>query len=137
MSNEPRPGSGVVKIVLFSVTGLILAFVVTMVVLGCLRLYRHPERYVSQNNSEQPKRNRARGLTRAILDTIPIVNFTENGESGADESKTQIPEQENPQTSEIATGSEHNSSSTVSGRSAKWIHEMICAARFDRALGCC
>ena len=101
-SNEPKPGSEVVKIVLFSVTGLILAFVVTMGVLGSLRFYRHPERYVSQDNSGQPKRNRARGLTRAILDTIPIVNFAENRELGVGESKTQIPEQENPNTGEIA-----------------------------------
>lgn len=101
-SDEPKPGSEIVKIVLFSVTGLILAFVVMMVVLGSLRLYRHPERYVSQDNSEQPTRNRARGLTRAILDTIPIVNFAENREPAAAELKTQIPEPESLKTGEIS-----------------------------------
>ncbi|KAJ7703172.1 hypothetical protein B0H17DRAFT_1042049 [Mycena rosella] len=43
---------------------------------GAIRAVRHPERYGPRARTEdEPDQSRARGLTRAILDTFPIVKF--------------------------------------------------------------
>lgn len=80
-SNEPEARVDVVKIVLFTITGTILAFFAIMVILGVVRAYRHPERYISPPIAGQPRQNRARGITRAILDTIPVIRLSEDGKS--------------------------------------------------------
>ncbi|OAL23718.1 hypothetical protein AYO20_10923 [Fonsecaea nubica] len=75
--DDQSPSSNVVKIVLFTLTGAIIAFFGAIALVGAVRVYRHPERYIPQNTAGQSMRNRAKGITRAILDTIPIVRFTE------------------------------------------------------------
>lgn len=80
-SDEPNASADVVKIVLFSITGAIIAFFLTLVALGSLRVYRHPERYLPPQITAQPKFSRAKGITLAILHTMPIVKFAQHGES--------------------------------------------------------
>ncbi|KIW98338.1 uncharacterized protein Z519_01922 [Cladophialophora bantiana CBS 173.52] len=75
--NDQNRGANVVKIVLFTMTGAIIAFFGTIALIGAIRVYHHPERYMPQNPAGQSMRNRAKGITRAILDTIPIVRFAE------------------------------------------------------------
>lgn len=67
--------SEVVKIVLFSVTGLFVAVLVVLAIIGTIRVYRHPERYIRRDDAGQPIRSRAKGITHAILDTIPVIKF--------------------------------------------------------------
>ncbi|RVX72963.1 hypothetical protein B0A52_03316 [Exophiala mesophila] len=80
-SDDPNPSADVVKIILFSITGAIIAFFFTLVALGSLRVYRHPERYLPPQVTTQPTFSRAKGITLAILHTMPIVNFAQHGES--------------------------------------------------------
>ncbi|EXJ74796.1 uncharacterized protein A1O5_01492 [Cladophialophora psammophila CBS 110553] len=75
--NDQNRGANVVKIVLFTMTGTILAFFGTIALMGAIRVYLHPERYMARNPASQSMRNRAKGITRAILDTIPIVRFAD------------------------------------------------------------
>ena len=56
-----------------SITALFLVVIVT----GAVRAHRHPDRYGPQDVLGRPRQSRARGLGRAILDTLPIVKFGE------------------------------------------------------------
>jgi hypothetical protein len=80
-NNEPKGKDDIVKIVLFVITGAILAFFGAMVIIGVFRAYRHPERYIPPTLPGQPRPNRAKGITRAILDTIPIISLSDDGRS--------------------------------------------------------
>jgi hypothetical protein len=80
-SNEPETKDGTVKIILFVITGAIVAFFAAMVVIGVFRAYRHAERYMPPALPGQPRPSRAKGITRAILDTIPIIKLGDDGKS--------------------------------------------------------
>ncbi|KAK9480432.1 hypothetical protein V1514DRAFT_169777 [Lipomyces japonicus] len=79
-ANAASPSSGgsssaMAMIVLYSVTGLISGFFLLIIILGAIRAHRHPERYqmtTSADGSTQ-RTNRARGLAKAVLDSIPLV----------------------------------------------------------------
>ncbi|KAF1837275.1 hypothetical protein BDW02DRAFT_157073 [Decorospora gaudefroyi] len=73
----PSPSTAVAMIILYSITGIITALFVVIIVTGAVRAHRHPERYGPRNVLGRPRQSRARGLGRAILDTIPIVKFGE------------------------------------------------------------
>jgi hypothetical protein len=64
-------------IILYSITGIITALFLVIIITGAVRAHRHPERYGPRNVLGRPRQSRARGLGRAILDTIPIVKFGE------------------------------------------------------------
>lgn len=73
----PSPSTAVAMIILYSITGIITALFLVIVITGAVRAHRHPERYGPRNVLGRPRQSRARGLGRAILDTIPIVKFGE------------------------------------------------------------
>lgn len=73
----PSPSTAVAMIILYSITGIITALFLVIIVTGAIRAHRHPERYGPRNVLGRPRQSRARGLGRAILDTIPIVKFGE------------------------------------------------------------
>ena len=91
-----RPRTAVAMIVLYTITGLITALFVLIIITGAIRAHRHPERY-GPNVVGRPRRSRAKGIARAMLDTIPIVKFGEKEEpkqvdvemSSKDESKVE------------------------------------------------
>lgn len=62
-------------IILYSITGLITALFLGIIVLGALRAHRHPERYGPRYVPGQSRQSRAKGIARAMLETIPIVRF--------------------------------------------------------------
>lgn len=76
----PSPSTAVAMIILYSITGIITALFLVIIVTGAVRAHRHPERYGPRNVLGRPRQSRARGLGRAILDTIPIVKFGEKEE---------------------------------------------------------
>lgn len=82
-SNGPRPGptTAVAMVILYTITGLITALFVIIIVTGATRAHRHPERYGPSNIGGRPRRSRAKGLARAMLETIPIVKFGEKEET--------------------------------------------------------
>ncbi|KAK8190742.1 hypothetical protein BKA81DRAFT_183393 [Phyllosticta paracitricarpa] len=77
----PSPSTAVAMIILYSITGVITALFLIIIITGALRAHRHPERYgagvVLGGNREGQRQTRVRGLARAMLDTIPIVKFGE------------------------------------------------------------
>lgn len=69
--------TAVAMIILYSITGIITALFLAIIITGAVRAHRHPERYGPRAVLGLPRQSRARGLGRAILDTIPIVKFGE------------------------------------------------------------
>ncbi|KAI5778939.1 hypothetical protein EDC01DRAFT_634420 [Geopyxis carbonaria] len=74
---DPTPSTSVALIILYSITGVITALFLLIIVTGAIRAHRHPERYGPRAVARlgQPRQSRAKGLARAVLDTIPIVRF--------------------------------------------------------------
>ena len=69
----PSPSTAVAMIILYSITGIITGLFLVIIVTGAIRAHRHPERYGPRSIMGRPRQSRARGLARAMLDTIPIV----------------------------------------------------------------
>ena len=74
---ENTPSTAVAMIILYSITGVITALFLAIIVTGAVRAHRHPERYGPHNVLGRPRQSRAKGLARAMLDTLPIVKFGE------------------------------------------------------------
>jgi hypothetical protein len=65
-------------IVLYAITGCVSALFCIIIISGAIRAIRHPERYGPRARfgaDGSPPQSRARGITRAILDTFPVVKF--------------------------------------------------------------
>jgi RING-like zinc finger len=77
----PSPSTAVAMIILYSITGVITALFLIIIITGAIRAHRHPERYGPRNVLGRPRQSRARGLGRAILETIPVVKFGEKEEA--------------------------------------------------------
>ncbi|KAI9797285.1 MAG: hypothetical protein M1833_005581 [Piccolia ochrophora] len=76
----PSPTTAVAMIILYSITGVITALFLIIIITGAVRAHRHPERYgPRQSVMGRPRQSRAKGIARAMLETIPIVKFGENG----------------------------------------------------------
>ncbi|KAF2019620.1 hypothetical protein BU24DRAFT_419233 [Aaosphaeria arxii CBS 175.79] len=73
----PSPSTAVAMIILYSITGIITALFLIIIITGAVRAHRHPERYGPRDILGRPRQSRARGLGRAMLDSIPIVKFGE------------------------------------------------------------
>ncbi|EXJ93896.1 hypothetical protein A1O1_02289 [Capronia coronata CBS 617.96] len=76
-NNSPgqSPTTAVAMIILYSITGIITALFVVIIVTGAVRAHRHPERYGPRNIIGRGRQSRARGIARAMLETLPIVKF--------------------------------------------------------------
>jgi len=75
------PTTAVAMIILYSITGVITALFLAIIVTGAVRAHRHPERYGPRNVLGRPRQSRAKGLARAMLETLPIVKFGETPET--------------------------------------------------------
>ena len=71
------PSTAVAMIILYSITGIITALFLIIIVVGALRAHRHPERYGPRHVLGRARQSRARGIARAMLETLPIVKFGE------------------------------------------------------------
>ncbi|KAF4553703.1 Ring finger domain-containing protein 3 [Elsinoe fawcettii] len=67
----------VAMIILYTVTGVVTALFLVIITTGAIRAHRHPERYGPRNIIGRPRQTRARGLARAMLDSLPIVKFND------------------------------------------------------------
>ncbi|KAF5322555.1 hypothetical protein D9619_001774 [Psilocybe cf. subviscida] len=78
MDNSKSPNTGLAMIILYAITGVVSALFCIVIISGAIRAIRHPERYgprARMGDHGGPPQSRARGLTRAILDTFPVVKF--------------------------------------------------------------
>jgi hypothetical protein len=82
--------SSVAMIILYSVTGVITLMFLAVIATGAVRAHRHPDRFGPRNIPGRPRQSRARGLARAMLETIPIVKFSELDEPAAAPGKTDV-----------------------------------------------
>ncbi|PWY64269.1 hypothetical protein BO70DRAFT_280808, partial [Aspergillus heteromorphus CBS 117.55] len=91
-SNESNgsPNTGTAMIILYSITGIITALFLAIIVTGAVRAHRHPERYGPRYTAGRPRQSRARGIARAMLDTIPIVKFGDATHEGKPEPKGDV-----------------------------------------------
>ena len=62
-------------IILYAITGLITALFLIIIITGAVRAHRHPERYGPRNIIGRARQSRARGIARAMLETIPVIKF--------------------------------------------------------------
>ncbi|EKM80980.1 hypothetical protein AGABI1DRAFT_119517 [Agaricus bisporus var. burnettii JB137-S8] len=76
-SGTDSKNTALAMIVLYAITGCVSALFCIVIISGAVRALRHPERYGprARIGLDGPPQGRARGLTRAILDTFPIVKF--------------------------------------------------------------
>ncbi|KAG9103469.1 hypothetical protein FRC06_010577 [Ceratobasidium sp. 370] len=80
-NNDGKPNTGLAMIVLYAITGCVSVLFCVVILSGAIRAIRHPERYGPRSgdpNIHGPggaPQTRAGGLTRAILDTFPVVKF--------------------------------------------------------------
>jgi hypothetical protein len=62
--------------ILYSITGLITLLFLIIIATGAIRAHRYPERYGPRSGyGSRPRQSRAKGLARAVLETIPIIKF--------------------------------------------------------------
>ncbi|KAF8893303.1 hypothetical protein BD779DRAFT_949571 [Infundibulicybe gibba] len=73
------PNTALAMIILYAITGCVSALFCIVIISGAIRAIRHPERYGPRArdgvDGDGTGQSRARGLTRAIVDTFPIVKF--------------------------------------------------------------
>lgn len=75
-TNNNGPHSSVAMSVLYSITGVITLLFLAIIIIGTIRAHRHPERYGPRSAfGRRPRQSRAKGIARAVLDTLPIVKF--------------------------------------------------------------
>jgi hypothetical protein len=78
----PSPTTAVAMIILYSITGVITGLFLIIIITGAIRAHRHPERYGPRHGaSGRPRQSRAKGIARAMLETIPIVKFGDEHEA--------------------------------------------------------
>ncbi|KAK0613801.1 hypothetical protein B0T14DRAFT_438067 [Immersiella caudata] len=76
--NEGQSGSNsaVAMSILYSITGLITLLFLVIIATGAIRAHRYPERYGPRSGyGGRPRQSRAKGIARAVLETLPIVKF--------------------------------------------------------------
>lgn len=77
-------------IILYSITGIITALFLAIIITGAVRAHRHPERYGPRYTAGRPRQSRARGIARAMLETIPIVKFGDGHDPKVDAAKGDV-----------------------------------------------
>lgn len=73
------PNTGLAMIILYAITGCVTLLFLVVIMSGAIRAMRHPERYGPRarnlNGPGDSGQSRAGGLTKAILDTFPVVKY--------------------------------------------------------------
>ena len=116
------PTTAVAMIILYSITGIITALFLIIIIVGAIRAHRHPERYGPRRVIGRVRQGRAKGLARAMLETLPIVKFGDkeeemkNTEQGRDIELADATEDAASSTEHRADGASTSSAATPAGR---------------------
>ncbi|KZV81895.1 hypothetical protein EXIGLDRAFT_360558 [Exidia glandulosa HHB12029] len=85
---DPKGQTGLAMIILYAITGCVSLLFCIVIAAGAIRAIRHPERYGPR--AADPTmgpggqgQSRAGGLTRAILDTFPVIKYAVAPAAGA------------------------------------------------------
>ncbi len=77
--SQSGSNSAVAMSILYSITGLITLLFLVIIATGAIRAHRYPERYGPRSGQGgRPRQSRAKGIARAVLETLPIVKFGES-----------------------------------------------------------
>lgn len=80
-SSGGTSNSTVAMSILYTITALITLLFLVIIATGAVRAHRYPERYGPRRAlGGRPRQSRAKGLARAVLETLPIVKFNNNQE---------------------------------------------------------
>ncbi len=83
--NQNGSNSAVAMSILYSITGLITLLFLVIIATGAIRAHRYPERYGPRSGyGGRPRQSRAKGIARAVLETLPIVKFGESNPTKPD-----------------------------------------------------
>lgn len=115
----PSPTTAVAMIILYSITGIITALFLIIIITGAVRAHRHPERYGPRNVLGRPRQSRARGIARAMLATIPIVKFGEKEDKPAGDVELGTTAAENTTRDREATQPEGEGQETTTENAAR------------------
>jgi hypothetical protein len=75
-TTQSGPTTAVAMSILYSITGIITILFLAIIATGAVRAHRHPERYGPRGGFPgRPRQSRAKGLARAMLETLPIIKF--------------------------------------------------------------
>ncbi|EGD95218.1 hypothetical protein TESG_02709 [Trichophyton tonsurans CBS 112818] len=85
-------------IILYTVTGIITVLFLAVILTGAIRAHRHPDRYGPRNLPGRARQSRAKGIARAMLDTLPIVKFGEDREQRSKQHDVELGDDAHPHT---------------------------------------
>lgn len=75
-TTRKNPTPAVAMSILYAVTGIITILFLIIIATGAYRAHNNPERYGPRTSiAGRPRQSRAKGLARAMLETLPIVKF--------------------------------------------------------------
>lgn len=96
-ANKDSNSSTVAMVVVYTIVGFVALIFLFIIISGAIRVHRHPERYglpppgstdndlANNNLQQQPYTQRAKGLARAVLDSIPLMTVRINHKSSTDD----------------------------------------------------
>lgn len=111
------PTTAVAMIILYAITGIITALFVTIIITGTVRAHRHPERYGPRNLAGRGRQSRAKGIARAMLETLPIVKFGDHEQASkksTDGTDIEMNDSHVTQTADSAKPSPHVAAQSIS-----------------------
>lgn len=108
----PSPSTAVAMIILYSITGVITALFLIIIITGAIRAHRHPERYGPRAVLGRARQSKAKGIARAMLDSIPIVKFGDK--------ENDVPKREDV---ELAVGSSSTNEHGTNGESREGVKQ--------------
>ncbi|KIM26982.1 hypothetical protein M408DRAFT_330342 [Serendipita vermifera MAFF 305830] len=88
-NSNSNASQSLAMIILYVIVGVVSALFVIVILSGAIRAFRHPERYgprlyhPGMDGEEGVPQTRAAGITRAILDTFPVVKFGRHNDNAA------------------------------------------------------
>ncbi|CAM1504202.1 Fc.00g017930.m01.CDS01 [Cosmosporella sp. VM-42] len=138
-SGKPaKNNSAVAMSILYSITGLITLLFLIIIATGAVRAHRYPERYGPRRAvGGRPRQSRAKGLARAVLETLPIVKFgdktpakpdpeleletatTDGHDAGTQRTASNLSEQQRPDGTAMATAGTNHDGVSVATRDSE------------------
>ncbi|KAI0369673.1 hypothetical protein BV20DRAFT_967655 [Pilatotrama ljubarskyi] len=108
-SGNKNTNTSLAMIILYAITGCVSALFCIVIISGAIRAIRHPERYGPRSADTTAfggpgpygPQSRARGLTRAILDTFPVVKFGRADAAADDGSAIPVKDIESANTADL------------------------------------
>ncbi|KAH7108404.1 hypothetical protein BKA62DRAFT_20654 [Auriculariales sp. MPI-PUGE-AT-0066] len=141
-AQKSKQSTGLAMIVLYAITGCVSLLFIIVIASGAVRAIRHPDRYgpraADPTTGDEGGQSRAGGLTRAILDTFPVMKYAVAPVSNM-RSNTPGPKNGTSVSDDDvelkAAGKQHAETDTArdassQSRRSSWDHEAVLAMRY-------